>query len=131
MIDKYRIENCISRAYNADERRTKMFKRKKKKTGCETPEFRSKVPPPPIKSAREKENKTMYGLKLYIPFDDLSTYIHNHIDERYKDHTFIPVKVEVNELNCDIEISMVSANPIESDGFRYKLDLNKLSKENN
>ena len=26
-----------------------MFKRKKKKTGCETPEFRSKVPMPPVK----------------------------------------------------------------------------------
>ena len=26
-----------------------MFKRKKKKTGCETPEYRCPVPPPPIK----------------------------------------------------------------------------------
>ena len=71
-------------------------------------------------------NKTMYGLKLYIPFEDLSTYIHDHVEERYKDHTFIPVKVEVNELNCDIEISLVSANPIESDGLRYQLDLSSL-----
>lgn len=39
-----------------------MFNRKKKKTGCETPEFRSKVPMPPVKPAKEKENKTMYGL---------------------------------------------------------------------
>ena len=72
----------------------------------------------------------MYGLKLYIPFEDLDTYIHSHTSDRYKDHTFIPVKVEVNELNCDIEISMVSANPIEFDNVRYKLDLNALPKEN-
>ena len=71
-------------------------------------------------------NKTMYGLKLYIPFEDLDTYIHDHVDEKYKDHTFIPIKVEVNELNCDIEINLVSVNPIEPDGFRYKLDLNAL-----
>lgn len=72
----------------------------------------------------------MYGLKLYIPFEDLNTYIHNHIDERYKDHTFIPVKVEVNDIGLDIEISLISANPIESDGSRYKLNLDELPKEN-
>ena len=32
-----------------------MFKRKKKKTGCETPEFRSKVPMPPVKPAKPSE----------------------------------------------------------------------------
>ena len=142
-----------------------MFKRKNKKTGCETPEFRKPTPPPPpptsgsnavkpnpnyvppastprynpppmplIKPAKQKENKimnkTMYGLKLYIPFEDLDTYIHSHTSDRYKDHTFIPVKVDVNELSCDIEISLVSANPIEFDNVRYKLDLNALPKEN-
>lgn len=140
-----------------------MFKRKKKKTGVQTPEFRKPTTPPPpptsgsnavkpnlncghqptytstqnppnvfstvTKPAKEKENKTMYGLKLYIPFEDLDTYIHSHTSDRYKDHTFIPVKVEVNELNCDIEISLVSANPIEFDNVRYKLDLGKLPKE--
>lgn len=74
-------------------------------------------------------NKTMYGLKLYIPFDDLNTYIHNHIDENYKDHTFVPVKVEVNDLGLDIEISLVSANSVEFDQFRYKLDLEAMAKE--
>ena len=33
-----------------------MFKRKKKKTGCGTPEFRSKVPMPPVKPARLNPN---------------------------------------------------------------------------
>lgn len=72
----------------------------------------------------------MNGLKLYIPFEDLDTYIRNRVDEAYKDHTFIPIKVEVNELDFSIEISLVSANPIESDGCRYKLELDKLSQEN-
>ena len=142
-----------------------MFKRKKKKTGCETPELRKPTPPPPpptsgsnavkpnpnyvppastprynpppmppIKPAKQKENmtmnKTMYGLKLYIPFEELDTYIHEHIKEEYKDHTFIPVKAEVNEVTLDIDISFVSAVPIECDK-RYKLDLNAMKKENN
>ena len=70
----------------------------------------------------------MYGLKLYIPFEDLNTYIHNHIDETYKDHTFIPVKAEVNDVNLSIDITLLSANLIESD-HKYRLDLNKLPKE--
>ena len=44
-----------------------MFNRKKKKTGCETPEFRSKIPMPPINPAREnigkRINKTYCGTK--------------------------------------------------------------------
>lgn len=142
-----------------------MFKRKKKKTGCETPEFRSKVPMPPVRPPKpptsgsnavkpnpnyvppastprynpppmpsvkpaKKENKTMYGLKLYIPFEDLEAYIHDHIEEAHKDHTFIPVKAEINELDLGIEISLISAVPNEFDDCRYKLNLNKLPKEN-
>ena len=75
-------------------------------------------------------NNTVYGLKLYIPFEDLDKYIHDHIEEAYEDHTFIPIKVEVNEVTLDVEISLVSAMPIKCDK-RYKLDLNELSKENN
>lgn len=75
-------------------------------------------------------NNTVYGLKLYIPFEDLDKYIHDHIEEIYEDHTFIPVKAEVNEMTLDVEISLVSAMPIKCDK-RYKLDLSKLSKENN
>jgi hypothetical protein len=52
------------------------------------------------------------------------------VTDEYKDHTFIPVKVDVNEVSLDVEISFVSANPIECDK-RYKLDLNALKKENN
>lgn len=82
---------------------------------------------PPASVASPK--KTMYGLKLYIPFEDLDTYIHDHIEKAYKDHTFIPIKVEVNELDLGIEISLLSAVPNETDNLRYKLDLNKLPKE--
>ena len=71
-----------------------------------------------------------YGVKLYIPFEDLNKYIHKHVDEAYKDITFIPSKVEVNEMDFGIEINLLSVNPIESDGRRYKLDLNKITQEN-
>ena len=112
-----------------------MFKRKKKKTGCETPTYRYPTPPPPLKSPKQKENKimnnkTMYGSKLYIPFEDLDQYIHDHTEDVYQDHMFIPVSVKVNEVTLDVEISLVSAVPIECDKG-YKLDLNKLPKENN
>ena len=87
----------------------------------------------PIEPAKEEEkkimNKTMYGLKLYIPFEELDQYIRDHVEDTYKDHTFIPVKAEVNEISLDVEISFVSAVPVECDK-RYKLDLNKLQKEN-
>lgn len=143
-----------------------MFKRKKKKTGVQTPEFRKPTPPPPpptsgsnahkpnpnyvppaskphsytpppmppIKPAKQKENKimnkTMYGLNLYIPFEELDAYIHERIDAKYKDQTFIPVKVEVNELDLSIDIKLLSASSVEIDNCRYKLDLNALPKEN-
>ena len=83
-------------------------------------------PMPPVKPAKEKENKTMYGLKVYIPFEDLSAYVRNNIDEQYKDFTFTPVKTEINELDMSVEISLVSVNPIETDGRRYKLDLSRM-----
>lgn len=72
----------------------------------------------------------MNGIKLYIPLEELNTYIRKHVDEVYQDHTFIPVKVEVNEMDWSIEICMVTTTQIEADRFIYKLDLNKLSKEN-
>ncbi len=76
------------------------------------------------------KNKNMYGLNLYIPFEDLDKYIHDHIEDVYEDHTFIPIKVEVNEVTLDVEISLLSAMPVECDK-RYKLDLNALPKETN
>ena len=158
-----------------------MFKRKEKKTGVQTPEFRRPTPPPnpnlgwqptkssdtkppklptsgsnavkpnpnytppastprynpppmpPIKPAKKENttmNKTMYGLNLYIPFEELDAYIHERIDAKYKDQTFIPVKVEVNELDLSIDIKLLSASSVEIDNCRYKLDLNALPKEN-
>ena len=72
----------------------------------------------------------MYGLKVYISFEDLSAYVRNNIDGSYKDLTFVPIKAEINEGDMSVEISLVGGNLIETDGRRYKLDLNKLQKEN-
>ena len=91
-------------------------------TEYKTPKFRKPTEPPPP--------KTMYGLKFFIPFDDLNKYICNHVDKEFKDHTFVPVKAEVNEVDLSIDITLLSANPIECDRCRYRLDLNKLPKEN-
>lgn len=150
MIDhsKYSCDKCnrefsrhCKRCWHTINKKPTKFK-SKKKTGCETPEYRCPTPPPPIKpnpnyvppasvaQPKVKENKTVYGLRLYIPFNELDTYIHEHIEAAHKDHTFIPVKVEVNELDLGIEISFVSAVPNEINDCRYKLDLNKLPKEN-
>lgn len=110
------------------------------RTQCQTPKFRKPTrppkpnpkytPPPSVAKPKQKENKTIYGLKLYIPFEDLDTYIHDNIEVAHKNHTFIPIKAEVNELDLGIEISLVSAVPNEIYDCRYKLDINKLSKEN-
>lgn len=70
----------------------------------------------------------MYGLKLFIPFEDLNTYIQNNINESYQGHTFIPVKAEINETDLSLDITLLSANTIESKS-RYRLDLDKLLKE--
>lgn len=76
-------------------------------------------------------NKTMYGLNLYIPFEELDAYIHERIDKDFKDQTFIPIKVEINELDLSIDIKLLSASSVEIDDCRYKLDLNALPKEEN
>ena len=72
----------------------------------------------------------MYGLKLYIPYEDLDAYIREHVETADQYPAFIPVKAEVNEIDLGIEISLVSAVPNEIDNCRYKLELNKLPKEN-
>ena len=142
MIDlsNYSCDKCIrefsrhcKHCYHTIEKPPTRFK-PKKKTGVQTPEFRSKVPMPPIKPAKEKENatmnKTMYGLNLYIPFEELDAYIHEHIDKNYGDLTFVPVKVEVNDIDLSIDIRLLSASSVEIDNCRYKIDLNKMAKEN-
>ena len=90
-------------------------------------------PPAFVASPKQSENKTiggitMYGLKLFIPFEDLNIYIQNNINEPYQGHTFIPVKAEINEIDLSLDITLLSANAIETN-CRYKLDLNKLPKE--
>lgn len=88
----------------------------------------------PVEPEKEKENKimnkTMYGLNLYIPFEELDAYIHERIDKNYGDLTFVPVKVEINDIDLSIDIKLLSASSVEIDNCRYKLDLNALHKEN-
>lgn len=124
----------------------------KKKTGIQTPELRKPTTPPPpptsgsnaqktptynpppmppVKPPKPKVNKIMYGLNLYIPLEDLNAYIHEHIDEKYEDQTFVPIKVEVNELDLSIDIKLLSASTVEIDNNRYKINLSELSKEAN
>ena len=76
-------------------------------------------------------NNTMYGLNLYIPFEDLDAYIHKHIDKNYGDCHFIPIKVGINEVDLSIEIKLLSASSAEIDNNRYKINLSELSKEIN
>ena len=71
----------------------------------------------------------MHGLKLHIRFDDLNTYIHNHIDKEHKDNIFMPIKVEIGELDRGIDITLIPTIPTEPSMRRYILDLNKLPKE--
>ena len=59
----------------------------------------------------EMDKYQTYGVKLYIPLEDLNKYISEHIDESYKDFTFVPSKVEVNEMDFGIEINLLSINP--------------------
>ena len=84
---------------------------------------------PPNVGSGVQSNKTMSALKLYFTLDDLNTYIRNHTDEAHKNHTFIPVKVDFNEHSMEFEICLLSADPIEPDGRRYRVNLNQLSED--
>lgn len=72
----------------------------------------------------------MYGLKLYITIEDLNNYIHNKVDERFKDATFIPFSVECNSRDLSIEITLLSSDVSDDcDNRRYRLDLNSIESE--
>ena len=98
------------------------------KTGSSVQPKPNYVPPPSVEKPK-KENGTMSALKLYFTLDDLNTYIRNHTDEAHKNHTFIPVKVDFNEHSMEFEICLLSADPIEPDGRRYRVNLNQLSED--
>ena len=66
----------------------------------------------------------MHALKLYCKLEDINTYIRQRIDEKYKNSTFIPVKVDFNELDLSVELTLVSADdPDENNLYRYKLEV--------
>lgn len=66
----------------------------------------------------------MHTLKLYCTLEDLNAYICQRIDEKYKNSTFLPVKVDFNDLDFSIELTLVSADdPDENNLCRYKLEV--------
>ena len=88
------------------------------KIGLQVPPQYNPPPMPPVKPPKPKVNKIMYGLNLYIPFEDLNAYIHEHIDDKYEDQTFVPVKVEINEVDLSIDVKLLSASTVEIDNNR-------------
>ena len=72
----------------------------------------------------------MYGLTLYVTFEDMNNYIRNEVDLEYKDCTFIPIKAEINENDLSIDITLISTDDVGCKNYyRYKIDLDKLPKE--
>lgn len=66
----------------------------------------------------------MYGLKLYVTFEDINNHIRNKVDSKYKDCTFIPIKAEINENDLSIDVTLISTDDIEDNNcYRYKVDL--------
>lgn len=66
----------------------------------------------------------MYGLKLYVTFEDINNYIRNKVNPKYKDCTFIPIKAEINENDLSVDVTFISIDDIEDKNYyRYKIDL--------
>lgn len=77
-------------------------------------------------------SKSIYALNLYITLDDLNDYIRNKVDERFKDATFIPFDVKCNSNDFSIEMTLLSSDVLDDCDMssRYRLDLDKMRKEN-
>lgn len=72
----------------------------------------------------------MYGLKLYVTFEDINNYIQTQVDPQYKDFNFIPIKAEINENDLSIDVTLISTDDVgDKNHYRYKLNLDKLPKE--
>lgn len=72
----------------------------------------------------------MYGLKLYVTFEDMNNYIRNKVDPQYQDCTFIPIKAEINENDLSLDVTLVSTDDIEDKNYyRYKIDLQEVDDE--
>jgi hypothetical protein len=103
-----------------------MFKRKKKKTGCETPEFRKSTPPPPMPPVKpaKKEEITFNRVQLYCTIDDLNAYIHKALGDKHKNDVYVPIGATINRQNLNLEIDFMSINPEEDDyGRRIRLEV--------
>lgn len=55
--------------------------------------------------------KSIPMIKLYLPIEDFNKYIKDRLIEKdfeiFKDDTFIPLNMKLNEDNLDIEITIV------------------------
>ena len=118
-----------------------MFNRKKKKTGCETPEFRKPTPPPPPTSGSNavKQNpnyvppasvtkskiiEDIHPVQLYCTVDDLNAYIRKQLGGNYVNNTYVPISATVNTYTLNVEIYLAAVNPIDSDyGQRIRLEV--------
>ena len=105
-----------------------------------TPEFSKPTAPPNpnpnykppafVASPKQSNDKIMYGLKLYVTFEDINNYIQTKVDPQYKDCTFIPIKAEINENDLSIDVTLISTDDVgDKNHYRYKLNLDKLPKE--
>ena len=52
----------------------------------------------------------MYGVKLYLTFDELNEHMRDKVDSQYRNTKFIPIKVEINETDLSVEITMISTD---------------------
>ena len=92
-----------------------MFKRKKKKIGCKTPEFRSKVPMPPINPPQPKEFENAQNIIVMPKHDKI---------EVWKNSDYIPYKDEIILAYNDTKTIYKIGN-----GIHFWRDLNEVSIE--
>lgn len=69
----------------------------------------------------------MYGLKLYVTFEDINNYIRTKVDSQYKDLNFLPIKAEISENDLSLNITLMSTDDIGDccKANRYRLELPK------
>ena len=124
-----------------------MFKRKKKKTGCETPMLRKPTPPPPpprpptsgsnavkpnpnyvppasTTKSKQRIVEDIHPVQLHCTVDDLNAYIRKQLGGNYVNNTYVPISATVNTYTLNVEIYLAAINPVDSDyGQRIKLEV--------
>lgn len=120
------------RCYHTDYREPTRFKRKKKKTGCQTPEFRKPTPPPPPKGRSSAVKPPERGIRIKInPVDDVCDLNIVDIIEAFKYNQFVcsmcgkVISPEV-KVNQDGTIEMTSETGEISGGLGNKVIKNHI-----